>query len=423
MSMMAGLVRDWFELARSRRARPFLLVAFLIDVAFLFIFLVAIQSYLPEQYGGGRGLPGYSLAAYGLAKLVAQLFAGRLADRLGHARAALVGVLFILTGQVALLAAVAMPYAALPSAAIYGFGAAVLWPALYARASHEFAEGERAKLAAALSVTTGIALVCGLSLGLLLPGGFPYWAAVILGAAVVVLAVIPTIALRRDGAYISTLEQENPTLRAMIATALDRRRIEFALIILFESAAVGALQAIFRAYGRDFLGVSFRLELLYLVPAMLAGAGAVVIGGALADRLGRLLLVGAGYVVAGVALWLLANTTTPFVLIPLAAAGGVGAGLAMPAISALSMDLSRTAGQGTVLAWFMVMEGLGHAGGAGLGGWLNMTSDPAAVLRLAGGLFLVTGAGAALSVAGWPGSWAARARARGRSSAYPEKAA
>jgi len=221
---------------------------------------------------------------------------------------------------------------------------------------------------------------------------------VLIAVAICALALAPTAVLARVETS-STDGAETPNLRALFAKAMDRRRLEFALFILLEAAAIGSLQAIFRSYGRDFLGVSFRRELFYLAPAMLAGAGALVIGGSLSDRLDRRLLLSTGFLTAGVAVCLLSNVREPRVLIPLAAAGGIGASLAMPSMSALSMDLSRTAGQGTVLAWFMMMEGLGHAGGAALGGWLNATSGPPGVLRLTGVLFLLAGAGAVLSLA------------------------
>jgi len=387
---MRSLVQDWFRLARSAEARPFLLIALCADGAFLFVFLVAIQSYLPEQHGGGVGLAGYALAAYGAAKLVAQLFAGRVVDRFGSSRAAQIGLGIIALGQAGLIGAVVQPAAVLPAAAVYGFGSAVLWPALYARASQRFPQEERAKLAAAITVTTGIALALGLGLGLALPAAFPYAAATVIALGVVLLAAVAATNLAGPDLR-DTEEEQSVSLRAVIATALDRRRLVFALFVLLESVAIGSLQAIFRSYGRDLLGVSFRHELLLLAPALLTGAGAVVVGGVLADRFGRLPLLSVGFLTTGVAVWLLAGVVQPAALIPLAVLGGVGAGLAMPSMSALSMDLSRTAGQGTVLAWFMMMEGLGHAGGAALGGWVNSSADPAGVLRVAAVLFFSIG--------------------------------
>jgi MFS family permease len=397
MNTIFSLVRDWFRLARSANARLFLLIALFTDGAFLFVFLVAIQSYL---HGGGLGLPGYALAAYGAAKLTAQLFAGRLIDRLGSARAAQIGLAVIAIGQAALLAGIVTPNAVLPAAAVYGLGSAVLWPALYARASRQFPQEDRAKLGAALTVTTGIALILGLGLGLALPAGFPYVAATMIALVAVVLAAIAATRLQGSGTELQDTEELGAVgLRDLVTKALDPPRLGFAVFVLFESAAIGSLQAIFRSYGRDLLGISFRHELLLLAPAALLGAGAVVLGGALADRLGRLRLLSIGFITAGLALWLLSDVARTAALVPLAALGGVGAGLAMPSMTALSMDLSRTAGQGTVLAWFMMMEGLGHAGGAALGGWINASADPASVLRLAATLFLAIGAGAVASLA------------------------
>ncbi len=395
MGTISRLVQDWFGLARSAKARPFLLVALFADSAFLFVFLVAIQSYL---HGGGAGLPGYALACYGGAKLAAQLFAGRLIDRLGSTRAARVGLAIIALGQILLLGAIAMPAAVLPAGAVYGFGSAVLWPALYARASRRFPQEDRAKLGAALTVTTGIALIIGLGLGLALPEGFPYAAAAVIALIAVLLAAAAAAGLAGPDLPGSEEDLGTATLHDLIAKTLDRRRLGFAFFVLLESAAIGSFQAIFRSYGRDLLGVSFRRELLFLAPAVLTAAGAIVIGGALADRLGRLRLLSVGFLTAGVAVWFLSGTVQPAALIPLAAIGGMGAGLAMPSMSALSMDLSRTAGQGTVLAWFMTMEGLGHAGGAALGGWVNASAGPADVLRVAAALFFSIGIAAVVSL-------------------------
>lgn len=400
MSTFRQLLLDWLQLARSPRARPFILITLFVDAAFIFVFLVAIQSYLVDRHNANLALPGYTLAAYGAAKLAAQLFAGRLIDRLGSTRAAQLGVAIIVIGQLSLLAGAVTPAAVLPAAAVYGFGSAVLWPALFARASDRFPAGERAKLGSAMTLTTGVSLILGLGLGLALPARFPYTAATAIAFTMIVLAAAASAGLRAPAteSWEMPIDRGPASLRAVTAIALEPRRLGFAMIVLLESAAVGGLQAVFRSYGRDLLGVSFRQELLYLAPAAIFGAGAVVVGGALADRLGRLPLLGLGFLGSGVSIWLLSGITSPAGLIPLAVLGGVGAGLATPSLSALSMDLSRTAGQGTVLAWFMTMEGLGHAGGSALGGWVNASVGTAHVLQVVATLFATVGAGGLLAL-------------------------
>jgi MFS family permease len=389
MRALMNLASDWLRLARSSRARPYLLLTLLVDSAFIFVFLVAIQSYLPEQHGGGASLPGYALAAYGAAKLAAQLFGGRLSDQVGARRGLLTGLGLVVLGQGSFFAAAAAPEIALPAAAVYGAGAAVLWPAVYALASTTFAPTERAKLTSAMTLTTGAALIMGLGMGLVLPASFPYTAAMALALAAVVLAFVSAAPLlpRAEQRALYGLPHAVGSLRDVARSALQPQRLAFALVVLLQTSAVGALLAVFRSYGRDVLDLSFRQELLLLAPAAVLGGGAVVAGGVLADRMGRAPLLACGFLIAGVGVWFLSSITSPVAVVLLAAAGGIGYGLALPSVAATAMDLSHALGRGTILAWFMAIEGLGHAAGPAMGAWLNGIEGTATVLRVAAALF------------------------------------
>ncbi|TMF13611.1 MAG: MFS transporter, partial [Chloroflexi bacterium] len=68
------------------RARKYAFLTFGVDAGLVFTLLVAVQSYLPEQYQATEAIAGYVLAAYGAAKLVGQLPAGYVIDRLGPKR-------------------------------------------------------------------------------------------------------------------------------------------------------------------------------------------------------------------------------------------------------------------------------------------------------------------------------------------------
>jgi len=377
------------RLLRSPRARPYLLIALLVDTAFIFVFLVAIQSYLPEQHGGGPALTGYILAAYGAAKLVAQLFGGRLTDRIGARRGLFVGLSLIVAAQVAFLAAALLPGAALPAATVYGLGSAVLWPALYALASATFAVEERARLTSGLTISTGFALVLGLGLGLALPAGFPYAAAIAIALSPVALALAVARAVFAQSTEdrASLEEQATGSLRTVMKGFLEPKRIGFSIVMLLQATALGALLAVFRSYGRDVLGVSLREEALFLAPAAVLAAAAILLGGILSDRLGRIPLLGTGFLIAGLAIWALSTVSGPLAAAPVAAAVCLGLGLALPSVGAMSMDMSRAAGRGTTLGWFLTMEGLGHAIGPAIGGWVSASASTTAVLWLVGGLF------------------------------------
>ena len=59
--------------AIAKRGAPLLAVGFLADASFLMVYLVVLQTYLPESLGASAAIAGWALAAYGLAKLITQV--------------------------------------------------------------------------------------------------------------------------------------------------------------------------------------------------------------------------------------------------------------------------------------------------------------------------------------------------------------
>src|SRR5438093_1304421 len=115
-----------------RRGAPLFLVGFLVDAAFIFVFLVALQAYLPESLHKSEAIAGYALAAFGVGKLVTQFAGGFLSDRLGTRRAMIIGTTLLLAADVTFvpLAHVA-PWLIIVSAVLVGLGSSVTWPAIY----------------------------------------------------------------------------------------------------------------------------------------------------------------------------------------------------------------------------------------------------------------------------------------------------
>jgi peptidoglycan/xylan/chitin deacetylase (PgdA/CDA1 family)/predicted MFS family arabinose efflux permease len=376
---------ELFRLMHSARVRRYLALVFFIDAGLVFVLLVAIQSYLPEQYGASESLAGYVLAAYGAAKLAGQLGAGWVIDRTGARRGLIAGLTLAAAGQAAMLFGIVQSEAVLPGALLYGLGGALIWPAAYALAAGEFEEGERARLTAGMTMTTGAALATALFLGLALPESFPYAAAIV----ICVGSTFCALAAARSFPTVTTHVDEPGDARRLMQSLRDvisSKRIAFSLIILLQAAILGALLSIFRSFGRDTLSLSMREEVLLFAPAGAVGAASIVLGGSLADRVGRIPVLGAGYLITTFAVWGLSTTTDHAAVAVIAAFCAVGLGLALPCTSALSLDLSRTAGAGTMLGWFLTMEGVGHALGPASGAWINGQGGSAPVLWLVGGL-------------------------------------
>ncbi len=386
LTAAAGLLRP-FALPQVRR---YALLTFLVDAALLFALLVAVQSYLPEQYGASDSTAGYVLAGYGAAKLAGQFGAGWLIDRAGARRGLIAGLLLAAAGQGAMLLGVVQTDAVIPAAALYGLGAAMIWPSIFALAAAEIEEGERARLSAGMTVAMALGVGTAIGLGFILPAGFPYSVALLLSLVTTALAL--TVAGGFPGTDGREASEDGPAAVPIfdsLRSILTPQRLAFSLMILFQAAILGSLLAIFRGYGRDTLHAGMQEEILLLAPAGLAGACAVMIGGALADRSGRIPVLGAGFLIFTFALWGLSTTSHqgPVIVLAIFAAGGLA--LAMPCMGALALDLSRGANTGVLLGWFLTMEGLGHAVGPLAAGLIDHAGGASAVLWFAGGLAAV----------------------------------
>lgn len=373
----------------GRRGWTLLATAFLVDTAFLFVFLIAVQSYLPDRLHASAAIAGWALGAFGMAKLATQLASGFIADRVGARRALMLGTGLLLAGDVSFLAlAHTSPWLVVCAAAVVGLGSSVTWPALYAAADARFADSEKARFTALLTLASGGALVAGLGGGTLLETTVPFDAAMALPIACVGAACALALLGRDHDDARLVAEAPPPSLRDARAIFGERRRVGFALLVLAEAAALGALTASFRAYGRDVLGVSLAREASLLVPAAVLGALLVIPGGALADRIGRARVLAPGFATTAACLAVLSQVTQPALVIVLAGIAGGAFGLALPAIAATMMSLaSDSANRGGVIGWFMMMDGIGHATGPVGAAVLIAAFDASAVLLACGGLF------------------------------------
>ncbi len=398
-AMKLSAVRDaaFGSLDVVRRAAPLLAIGFLVDAAFLFVFLIALQSYLPESLHESDAIAGYALAAFGLAKLVTQLGSGFVADRLGTRRALILGTALLLIADASILPlAHVAPWLIIGAGAVEGLGSSVTWPALYSAGASRVASDQRGRFTALLTLATGGALVAGLGGGGFLNHVASFNAAMIapigaVGTAFVLALLTPLSA--NEAATRS--EAEIPALGEVRSIISSPRRTAFALLVLSEAAALGALTAAFRSYGRDVLDVSLARQALMLAPAALLGGLLVVPGGAIADRLGPRRVMAAGFGVTGVCLLLLSRWSDPAFVVATAALAGAGFGLAVPTIASTMMSLAGPSNtRGGIIGWFMTMDGLGHAAGPAAAGILLGLFGAPAVMIAAGVLFLFVTYGA-----------------------------
>ncbi|HXG43026.1 MAG TPA: hypothetical protein VNL95_09935, partial [Dehalococcoidia bacterium] len=374
-------------------------LGFLVDWAFALVFLVGLQVQAPAQVAAGPALAGYALAAYGLAKLLAQAGCGPLLEGMGPHWGLRLGLATVLGGMAVLAPAKATGWV-LAGAAIYGGGAGLAWPSLYALASAHFPYGERGRLSSGMALSSVAALAAGVGVGLVLPGSLPLAAVVALAASLVALAAVasPTLGTatwRARGLM-------GAPVSVVVGAALQPSGAAVSLLLLLQTTAAGALVSVFRAWGKELLGTSFHVQALLLAPAAAGGGLGLAWGGPAADRLGRLPVMAMGTALVGVAVLGASLLRLLPVVGLVAAVGGLGLGLATPTFGAVAMDLARWWGSDMLLAWFLAVEGAGHALGPALGGLLESLSGPAPVLRLAAALFLAC---AGVALLAWRRGW------------------
>jgi MFS family permease len=392
MSLNSVRTATWETLDAVKRGWALLGIAFLVDSAFLFVFLIVLQTYLPESLGKSAAIAGYALAAFAGAKLTTQLASGFVTDHLGARRALIGGTAILLLADVSMLPlAHVAPWLIVGAAAIEGLGSSVTWPAVYASGDATFGDGEKGRFTALLTLASGGALLVALGGGNAVYTLVPFNIAMIAPIAAVSIAMALAIGVAlRAPAHQAELRRELPTPGQFGAVLRHPQRAMFAAMVLTEAAALGALTATYRAYGRDVLHASLTHQNALILPAAVLGGLAVIPGGAMADRVGARWMLTTGFAVTGVCLIVLARWSDPTLVVVVAAIAGGGFGLAVPSIAATMMGLSGSAGtRGGVIGWFMTMDGMGHAIGPALAGVLLAAVGAQAVLIACGGLFLV----------------------------------
>ena len=377
----------------ARSAAPLLAIGFLADAAFVFVYLVVLQSYLPEALGASSALGGACLAAYGLAKLIAQVAGGMLSDRVGTRRALIFGTAIISVATVAVPPVAHLaPWGLVGIAAIDGIGSSIAWPALYSAGSARFATEDRGKFTATVTLVTVCGLLVGLGAGALFDGRVTFDRAMIapIGATALAFAIAVTCSGTQSGARRDRWLSARPRRRSTVA---HTGMATIGLIILVEATALGTLAASLRAYGRDTLGVSYAGQAALLAPAAIVGVVCILVGGAVSDRLGARRVMMLAFAVAGAAVLTLSRWTDPEFVIVAACLAGAAFGMGAPAVAATMVQVASAAGApGTAIGWSLTADGLGRTVGPGLASVLIATARVDAAMAAIGLLFIAVAA-------------------------------
>jgi MFS family permease len=365
-------------------------VVFLWQAAVGIYFLSLVQQYLPQALNSGAAYPGYAMASYGVAKFLWQTPAGCAADRIGR-RVTMVFGIAMSVPVLALMMTIPSERIFLGLSALLGMGAATMWPAFMAHVGETTPRTRRARTMSTLNIAQMAGIGIGTLVGVLMVDFVTYGAAFWMCIAFNMLA-LAVVVRRIDVPKVS----EHPVPVAPIAetpaphaTAWRPGMAILAVIVLFLTLGTSLHTPMIGAYTRDVLEVKMSyMAMLFPIPAVIAGA-ALWRFGHLTDRFPRQVPLVAGMGVAALCIFLLTQTTSPFVVVNLVVLAGLAYAISIPAWGAAALDATDVGSRGLWLGALSAVQGLGVAGGQALGGVIGGQWGPLAPFKLAALLLFV----------------------------------
>jgi MFS family permease len=365
-------------------------VVFLWQAAVGVYFLSLVQQYLPQELNTGSAYVGYAMASYGVAKFLWQTPAGWIADRIGR-RVTMVAGISMSVPVLALMMTIPSERIFLGLSALLGIGAATMWPAFMAHVGETTPRTRRARTMSLLNIAQMAGIGIGTLTGVLMVDFVTYGAAFWVCIAFNLLA-LAVVVRRIDVPRVD--DQHAPVMPAAETPAAREGAWRpgmaiLAVIVLFLTLGTSLHTPMIGAYTRDVLEVKMSyMAMLFPVPAVIAGA-ALWRFGHLTDRFGRQVPLIAGMGVAAMCIFLLTQTTSPFIVVNLVVIAGLAYAISIPAWGAAALDATDVGSRGLWLGALSAVQGLGVAGGQALGGVIGGQWGPLAPFKLAALLLMI----------------------------------
>jgi predicted MFS family arabinose efflux permease len=156
-----------------------------------------------------------------------------------------------------------------------------------------------------------------------------------------------------------------------------------AVIVLFLAVGTSMQTPMIGAYTDEVLQTNMStLALLLPIPAIIAGVAFWKLNH-LTDRYPRQVPLAGGLLVAAISIFLLTQTTHPFVVVNLVVLAGVAYAISIPAWGAAALDATDVGSRGLMLGVLSTVQGLGAVGGQALGGLIGGEWGPLAPFKIA----------------------------------------
>jgi len=362
--------------------------AIFLTEAVIGILLLAVNPEYPRaRLHADARVVGGAFSLYFAAKTIGQPLTGWLADRLSP-RLVLIGGIVACIPAIAWMMVVRSVWGYLAAWLLFGLTLAVVWPAMYALVGRRFPPTVHARLLAIVSAAQIAGTAAGTIGGAQIADRVSFDAAFILAGALLAFAALEMAATAHAAGTVYATEtlHARTAPRPGLAAALSVLTLDTALLIALitiVSAAVAMLAPDLKPYSAHVLQMRYADFVLLLVPpAALAGA-LLLPAGWLADRLGRALPAIAGLTLFALGLGLIAVAQGRGAALFAACCAAVGYVLALPALSALLLDLSTVQNRGLLTGLTTSIQAMGAIAGPAIGGALISGYGARAPFRVA----------------------------------------
>ncbi len=342
-----------------RRAGPAFLVSTALYWMSLYLYLPVLAPYV-EFKGGGLGIVGVVVSAYGLAQLLLRLPLGVASDRFGRRKPFL--ALGFVASSVACIGFVYSPDPWLMVGARFISGISVCsWVAFTVLYASYFPPGQTTRAMAYITFCNTLAVMLATGVGGRLADVYgwlaPFWAA----AGVGVLGLLSLFAVYED----ASAELDSRSALHRFRAVLKYPELVFASIV----AALGQYTTFATHFGfvptyAVSIGAS-KTELGILAMAgTLAGALAVIVSGSwIAPRLGPRYTVCAGYVAGTIGVLVIPHIESVEILYLSQILAGFGRGAAYPILMGLAIARLPEREKATAMGFFQAVYAVGMFAG------------------------------------------------------------
>ncbi|MCK4863179.1 MAG: MFS transporter [Dehalococcoidales bacterium] len=379
------------ELSQPRTKNILPVISFVTFIGFLDThLLIPVMALYAYELGAGIGIVGLIIGLYSIINTPANVFLGRLVDRIGY-RLPLVAGLIGDAVSMFLYTLCRMPFHLALVRLLHGMSGGMVGPSTMSAIVHHGGEERRGRAMAVYGMSMGAATLVGYGLSGFIASRFGFKVVFWLGGALLVMGAALALWLPGSGRRDTTGLKKSPGGGWQKVKELLRRRglISPYCTIFAQYFSFGGVVTLLPLYLKDRGMEAFHVGILLAVFAVLFIILQMPVGN-LSDRIGRAGLIKTGLALGIVSLVLLPWMTVFPLLIVVMALYGAAYGMIFPSVSAMVADHTAAEERGLGTGIFHALLTAGVAIGAPVIGWAGGVVGVERGLILSAGVMVLT---------------------------------